>query len=211
MSGDGPRSVKIGQDERGGWSSDRPRKGGGPERPADIGVRCRVLGPTDRLRYTPGSLVVLVGGSHEVRDRFAERVLEDRGALLSLDRVRSVLTGRVAAEELDAKAGALLAAAVGKRLDGALSTVLAADDPSPEWREPFVRAAAKLRRPRHLILVEAPGDQVADDDRPALNDLRRTLESGGLGAEGFHTALRLGGPTIAELKRLVFREPPEDD
>ena len=40
MSGDGPRSVKIDQDERGGWSSDRPRRGGsGPERPADIGVR----------------------------------------------------------------------------------------------------------------------------------------------------------------------------
>ena len=208
---DGPRSVKIDQDERGGWSSDRPRPGGRPERPADIGVRCRVLAPTDRLRYTPGSLVVLVGGSHTVRDRFAERVLEDRGALLSHDRVRSVLTGRVPDAELDAKAAELLAAAAGKRLEAGQSTIVAAVDATPEWREPFARTAARFRRPRHLILVEAPGDEVADEDRSALNDLRKTLESGGLGAEGFHTALRLGGPTIAELKRLVFREPPADE
>jgi len=145
---DGPRSVKIDQDERGGWSSDRPRPGGGrPERPADIGVRCRVLAPTDRLRYTPGSLVVLVGGTHAVRDRFAERVLEDRGALLSHDRVRSVLTGRVPDSELDAKAAELLAAAAGKRLEAGQSTIVAAVDATPEWREPFARTALSLPSP----------------------------------------------------------------
>ena len=205
------RSVKIGADERGGWSSDRPRKGGGPERPADISVRCRVLEPTDRLRYTPGSLVVIVGGSHAVRDAFTDRVLEDRKALLSLDRVRSLLQGKVEPEEIDERATQLLAAAVGKRLQGAQAVVLAVETPDPAERDPFVRLAARLRRPRHLVLVEAPGDQVDDEIKPALNDLRRALETGGLGAEGFHTALRLGGPTIAELKRLVFREPPEDE
>jgi predicted kinase len=206
-----PRSVKIDQDERGGWSSDRPRRSGGAPREADVGVRGRVLQPTDRLRFTPGSLVVIVGGSKAARDRFAERVVEERSALVSLDRVRALLTGKVAAEELDERAGQLLEAAVTKRLEAAQSVVLGADDASATSREPFVKAAARLRRPRHLILVEAPGDQVADEDREALNDLRRRLDAGELGAEGFHTSLRLGGATIGELKRLVFREPPEED
>ena len=61
------------------------------------------------------------------------------------------------------------------------------------------------------MFIEASGDQVSDDDRPALNELRRALEGPGLGTEGFHTALRLGGPTLGDLKRLVFREPPPED
>lgn len=206
-----PRSVKIDADERGGWSSDRPRKGGAPERPADISVRCRVLQPTDRLRYTPTSLVVIVGGSHAARDAFTDRVLEDRSALLSLDRVRSLLRGKVAEEEVDERAGQLLAAAVSKRLQNGQPVVVGVDSADVAERDPIVRLAAKLKRPRHLILIEAPGDEVAEEDRPALNELRRTLEAGELGSEGFHTALRLGGPTIAELKRLVFRPPPEED
>src|SRR5688572_17658135 len=68
------RSVKIADDERGGWSSDRPRRGKGPERPADISTRCRVLRPTDRMRYSPGSLVVVVSGSDDEADRLAQRV-----------------------------------------------------------------------------------------------------------------------------------------
>ena len=206
-----PRSVKIDKDERGGWSSDRPRRGGSGPRELDVGVRGRVLKPTDRLRFTPGSLVVLVGGSAATRDRFAERVIEERSAYLSLDRVRALLAGKVAPEEVDARAGQLLEAAVNKRLEGAQSVVLGVDGASPETREPFVRAAAKLRRPRHLILVEAPGTEVSDADREHLNDLRRRLDANQLGAEGFHTSLRLGGAAIGELKRLVFREPPEED
>src|SRR5918998_5351839 len=90
------RSVKIDQDERGGWSSDRPRREGGPPRQADISVRSRVLRPADRMRYSPGSLVVVVSGSADDRDRFIGRVFEDRGAVLTLDRVRALLAGRVA-------------------------------------------------------------------------------------------------------------------
>ena len=51
MSGsEGPRSVKIGADERTGWSSERPRRAGGPDRPPDISVRCKVLRPAEALR-----------------------------------------------------------------------------------------------------------------------------------------------------------------
>src|SRR5438874_2217328 len=98
------RSVKIGADERGGWSSDRPRRDGAPARPADLTVHCRVLAPADRLRYSPGSLLVVSGASHTERDAFLARLIEDRSSLLSLDKVRALLAGRVAAEELEERA-----------------------------------------------------------------------------------------------------------
>ena len=207
-----PRSVKIGQDERTGWSSDRPRReGGGPRREADVSVRSRVLRPTDRLRYTPGSLVVIVSGSRAARDRFAERVVEEKGAVVGMDRVRALLAGRVGEDEVEERAAQLLDAAVGKRLQAGQSVVLVADGADAGERARIVRMAAALRRPRHLILIEAGREGVSEEDLAALNELRRALDAGQLGDEGFHTALRLGGDAVAEVKRLVFRPPPQDE
>lgn len=206
-----PRSVKISGDERGGWSSDRPRREGAPARPADVSVRCRVLRPADRLRYSPGSLLVIVCPSAAERDRFAERVLAEGPAALSLDKVRALLTGRVAEEELEQRAVELLDATVLKRLAAGETVVVAADGLDPAERERYVRTAASSRRPRHLILVETGRDQVAEEDRAPLNALRRALDAGELGEEGFQTALRLGGDTVAELKRIVFRPPPREE
>ena len=75
-------------------------------------------------------------------------------------------------------------------------------------RERYVRLAAGAKRPAHLILVEAAKDQVQEDDRVPLNDLRRALDSAAVGEEGFRTALRLGGQSLSEVKRLVFRALP---
>ncbi|MEA2248719.1 MAG: hypothetical protein QOH46_3248 [Solirubrobacteraceae bacterium] len=207
----GPRSVKISDDERGAWTSDRPRSGSRPPRPRDISVRSRILSPSDRLRYSPGSLVVIVSASATERDRFAQRVLEDKTTLFSLDKVRALLAGRVPEEEVEARAAQLLDAAVAKRLEGSESVVLAAEGVGPEGREVFVRMAAAAERPRHLILLEIPRDQVPEDDRATINELRRALDAGELGSEGFQTVLRLGGNTVSELKRIVFRSPPRDD
>ncbi|MEA2207711.1 MAG: hypothetical protein QOF54_188 [Solirubrobacteraceae bacterium] len=207
----GSRSVKIGTDERTGWSSDRPRRDGAPERPPNLSVHCTVLAPTDRLRYSPGSLVVVVSASASDRDAFAARLIEDRASLLSLGKVRTLLNGRVAAEEIDERAEELLQAAVSKRLQNKDTVVLVAEGLSGEEREPFVRIAASLRRPRHLILLETSRDQVSDDDLATLNALRRALDAGELGQEGFQTALRLGGGTAAEVKRILFRPPPRED
>jgi hypothetical protein len=52
---------------------------------------------------------------------------------------------------------------------------------------------------------------VLDSERPALDELRRSLDAGELGLEGFQTALRLGGNALTELKRIVFQPPPRDD
>jgi hypothetical protein len=205
------RSVKISDDERTGWSSDRPRRDGPPPRPPDLTVHCRVLAPADRLRYSPGSLVIVVSASPAERDRFLERLIEDRASLLSLGKVRALLAGRVPAEEVEPRAQELLAAAVAKRLENRETVVLALDGLEASERQPFVRLAAAQKRPRHLILIETTRDQVQEEDALALNELRRALDAGELGAEGFQTALRLGGGSAAEVKRILFRPPPRDD
>lgn len=205
------RSVKISDDERTGWSSDRPRRDGAQPRPADLTVHCRVLAPADRLRYSPGSLLIVVSASHAERDRFLDRLIEDRASLLSLHKVRALLAGRVAADELDARAEELLRAAVSKRLASRETVVLAAHGLSAEEREQFVRVAATLKRPRHLILLETAREHVREEDHGALNELRRALDAGELGGEGFQTALRLGGGSADEVKRILFRPPPREE
>lgn len=203
------RSVKIDQDERGGWSSDRPRRDGAPPRPADVAVRGRALRPSALLRYSPGSLLLIVSGSTQAREELAQRVVEDKSALLSLGKVRSLLADR--GIEDDDKTRRLLDATVAKRLTAGDSVALVAEDLDAAERERYVRMASANRRPCHLVLVEATRDQVADEDRDALNGLRRALDAGELGSEGFNTFLRLGGASLEGVKRLVFRAPQADD
>ena len=207
----GQRSVKIANDERLGWSSDRPRDDNRPPRPADISVRGRVLSPTDRLRYSPGSLLLVVSPSLVERDKFTDRLIEDRSMLFSVGKVRKLIEGRVPEEVLDEKAVELMAAAVQKRLGSGETVVVALETLTPEEREKFVRPAAALKRPRHLILLEVGKSSVTEEDRVPLNELRRALDAGELGAEGIQTSLRLGGATIGETKKILFRPPPRDD
>jgi hypothetical protein len=206
-----PRSVKFSDDERGGWSSDRPPREGAASRPVDISTRCRVLAPSDRLRYSPGSLLLIVAPSAAERDRFAARVLEDRNAYLSLGKVRALLNGRVPAEQVEARAHELLDTAIGRRLAAGETVVLGTDGLGPEARERYVRMAHASRRPRHVVLLEAGRDGADEDARAALDELRRALVAGELGAEGIQTALRLSGGTVAEVKKIVFRPPPRDE
>lgn len=208
-----PRSVKIGSDERTGWSSDRPRRDGSmaPPRPIDISTRCRLLRPSDRMRYSPGSLVVVVSASPDERDALLERVIEEKGAIFTLTKVRGLVAGRVPAGEEDERAAQLLQAAVAKRLESGESVVLGAEGLGSEERERWTRLAHASRRPRHVILLETAKDKVDESDAPVLNELRRALDAGELGEEGFQTATRLGGAAIGELKRIVFRSPPRDE
>lgn len=163
------------------------------------------------MRYSPGSLVVVVGAAASEPARFVDRVVEERSAALSLTRVRALLAGRVDADEIEPRAQELLAAAVLKRLQAGQSVALAVEGFDAAERERYVRLAHGLQRPRHLILLEAPRDQVLDEERPSMDELRRRLDAGELGLEGFQTALRLGGPALAELKRVVFQRPPRED
>src|SRR4051812_49681027 len=125
-----PRSIKISDNERGGWSSDRPRRPGEADRPprkVDVSVRGRVLAPTDRMRYNPGSLLLIACADPALRARFTQRVIEEQSAILSMDKLRGLLTGRVADGELDAKAQALLDATATKRFAAGQSVVIPLD------------------------------------------------------------------------------------
>ena len=73
--------------------------------------------------------------------------------------------------------------------------------PQAEAVRLFVERAREVR----------PGYSPAPEELPVLNELRRQLDAGELGAEGFQTAMRLGGNTVTELKRIVFRPAPKDD
>jgi hypothetical protein len=213
MSRSPSRSVRIPENERGAWSSDRPRRPGEPERPPrppDVGVRGRVLAPSDRLRYSPSSLLLVACPEPGARDAFLARVLEDARVLLSLAKVRALLAGRVEGD-LEAQARALLAATAAKRLAAGQAVVIPLETLGAEERELYVRLAAQHRRPRHLVLLETGKDAVPEEDRAALAELRTALDGGALGAEGFSTSLRLGGRMVAEVKRIVFAPPPAED
>jgi uncharacterized protein YgfB (UPF0149 family) len=125
--------------------------------------------------------------------------------------VHGLLEGRVAADVIEEKTQALLDGAAAKRLAEGHTVVIALEGLDPAEREHYVRMAHAHNRPRHLLLVEAGKDKVAEEDREALGELRTTLDAGGLGQEGFVTSLRLGGRTVEELKRIVFAPPPADD
>lgn len=210
----GPRSVKISPDERGGWSSERPRRPGEEERPPrkpDVSVRGRVLAPAFRMRYSPGSLLLIASADETAAEKFATRVLEEQSTLLAMSKIRGLLAGKVPEDQVEAKGSALRDAAATKRLTAGQSTVITARGLDQAERERIVHLAAAHRRPRHLILLEVPRDAVAEEDHAALAALRTALDQGQLGEEGFMTSLRLGGAAVGELKRIVFAPPPADD
>ena len=122
-----------------------------------------------------------------------------------------MIAGKVGEEQLDATAQQLLDSTITKRIEKGEAVVYPAATLSAEEREPLLRLAHKNRRPRHLILVESGKDKVSEEDAPVLNELRRQLDAGELGNEGFQTAMRLGGSAVTELKRIVFRPAPKDD
>jgi predicted kinase len=154
---------------------------------------------------------VVVGAKASHPDQFLERTLQERGAAFSLAKVRALLAGRVPEDQIEPRARELLDAAVLKRLKAGQTVVVATETLDPAERARYVQFAHGQRGPRHLLLIETPRDQVLDEERPQLDELRRTLDAGELGAEGFHTAVRLAGSALSELKRIVFRPPPRDE
>ena len=205
-----PRSVKIGADERTGWSSDRPRPGGGARaarRHLHALPRPEPVGPHALLA---GQRVIIICRSPATP---TVRRAAHRGAraLLSPSKVRGLLAGRVDAEEVDARAAELLLAAARKRHGGRRVG-------RGRHRDADARGARAVPARGHDGAPPAPRDParrrprpVGDEERAVLNDLRSALDAGELGAEGFQTALRLNASAASELKKLLFRPPPRED
>ena len=181
----GSRSVKIGADER----------TAGPGSPAP---RRRSRAPAEHLcalsRAGAGRPPALLAGQPRGRDlglRARPRRLRgaaDRGSrelAVAGQGARPAGGARARAEELEARAQELLAAAVSKRLENRDTVVLAAESLEAQERERFVRIAAALKRPRHLILLETARDQVSEEHLPdaqraAPRARRRRAGRGGL-------------------------------
>lgn len=163
------------------------------------------------MRYSPGSLLVIVGPAATEPLAFAERIAEPKSTVLALSRIEALLAGRVPDGDIPARAADLLTATARKRLESDQAVVLPLDGFDRDEREHYIRIAHGLRRPRHLILLDAAPADVTDEERPLLDDLRRELLAGELGQEGFQTAMRLGGAALQGLKRVVFRPLPRDE
>jgi hypothetical protein len=209
---DGPRSVKIDQNERGAWTSDRPGRddeGSGRRRPVDISVRCRVLSPADRMRYSPGSLVLVTGPDEAALEELAGRVFEEQSAVLTAGKLRALVQGKVPAAQVAEKADELRAAVAAKRIAKGDSVVITDTGLDAADRDRWARLAAGHRRPRHLVFVDTKSEDEALV--PTLNALRKAVDGGALGDEGFFTVLRLGGAAVRERRRIVFAPPPAQD
>ena len=215
MSSSQPRNVKIGDNERGGWSSDRPRRPGEPERPPrkqDVSVRGRVLGPTDRMRYSPGSLLLIACADRTLRDRFVARVIDEQSAVLSLDKVRALLAGKVAEDELDAKAQR----AARRRRVQALHGRPDRRDPARDARRPRSASATCASPPptgaRAISCSWRPARTTSPTPTASRSASCAPRSTGASSAqEGFMTSLRLGGRMVEELKKIIFAPPPADD
>jgi hypothetical protein len=160
------------------------------------------------MRYTPGSLLLVVSASAIERDRFTDRLIEDKNSVLSRDKVRTLLAGRVPEDQVEEKSAELLLAAIRRRLTAGDTTVVGLETLTPEEREPILRMATELKRPRHVIFLDT---KVADEARVEHDALRKGLDAGDLGAEGVQTAMRLGGSAITDLRIIVFRRAPKQD
>ena len=215
MASSEPRSVKISDNERGGWSSDRPRRPGEAERPprkVDVSVRGRVLSPPTGCATRPGSLVLIACADPQQRARFTARVIDEQSAVLSADKVRGLLRGQGPGRPARGQG----AGAAGRRRVQALRR--RADRRGPaRGRWPPRSASASCGSPRRTAgraiscSSRCPRTPSPTRTRSSLGELRTALNAGELGQEGFMTSLRLGGHVIEELKKIVFAPPPADD
>src|SRR5262249_42775579 len=146
-----------------------------------------------------------------LRARFVKRVIDEQSSILSSDKVRALLRGKVPEADLEAKTAQLLDAAITKRLAAGDSVTVPLDTMEAAQRERFVRLAAAHRAPRHLTRVGIAKAAAREAAGEPLGELRTALDAGELGQEGFMTSLRLGGRVIDELKKIVFSPPPSDD
>ena len=173
-------------------------------------MRCRVLAPSDNIRYSPGSLLLIVGPDDDARDAVTERLVSETAPVLTLSRLRGLLAGKLPDDQVEGKAAELREATARRKFAAGETVVISTAGLDPEEREHWVRMAAAHRRPRHLLLVEAGGADLDDGQRTELNALRKGIEGAALGEEGFSTVMRLSGKAVAERRRIAFARLKDD-
>jgi hypothetical protein len=203
-SGDGLRSVKIGADERTGWSSERPqRKTSGPGRPPKPPGKALNVAASDTLSFPAGSLVVFTGADPVVVHRLLGRMLP-KPALVSYDPLARAVAEKVPAEQVAEVTLRLIAKRVAERREENQATVVETGDLSAELRTALA-ALADRRAGAHLVVLDSGRKAVADDERfEALRTVVAGARSGEIGAEGFATSMVLGRVDLDKVTGIEF-------
>jgi hypothetical protein len=207
-SSDGLRSVKIGADERTGWSSERPqRKTSGPGRPPRPAGRALNVAASDTLTFPNGSLVIFTGADSVTVHRLVARMLP-RPALISYDVLaRAVAEKRVPAEQVGEVTQRLVAKRIAERQAEGQATVIETGDLSTELRTALA-ALADRRAGSHLVVLDSGRKAVDDDERfEALRAVVTGARSGEIGTEGFSTAMVLGRVDLDKVTGIEFVAP----
>jgi hypothetical protein len=201
-----PRRVKIGKEERTGWSSERPPRDGDEKRPA-LRVNARVLTPAVALTYSPRSLIVVCAADESARAHLLKRAFPAE-ALLSKPRVADMLVGRAPAEQIPLLAERLFADTVKKRLLAGRPVVVEAQTLDESERELLLALAESAKRSAHLIVLNIGRQALGDDEAfYKLQALVQAARSGEVGFEGFRTSLVLGRSDIEALRSVEFVLP----
>jgi hypothetical protein len=203
-SSDGVRSVKIGADERTGWSSDRPqRAGSGPGRPPRPAGRALAVAASDTLSFPSGSLVVFTGADAVTVHRLVARLLP-RPALISYDTLARAVAEKVPLEQVGEVTLRLVGKRVAERQAEGQATVIETGELSAELRSALA-ALADRRAGSHLVVLDAGRKAVGDDERfEQLRVVVAGARSGEIGAEGFSTAVVLGRIDLDKVTGIEF-------
>jgi hypothetical protein len=198
------RSVKIGADERTGWSSDRPQRPGAGRPPRPQG-RAMVLSAGDALSFPSGSLVVFTGADPVTLHRFVARLLP-RPTVILYDQLANAVAEKVGADEAPAATLKLIAKPIGERLAAGQAVVVETAELGTEIRRGLT-ALAGPRAGSHLVLLDSGRKAVADEARfEQLRAVATDARSGEIGVEGFSTVVVLGRVDLDKVTEVEFTQ-----
>lgn len=168
-------------------------------------------------------LVVLVGAAGSGKSTLAARLFAP-DEIVSSDALRAVVSGDEADQRVSAIAFRILHRTVARRLAAGQLSVVDATNSAASLRRPLARRAQATGFPMAAIVLDLPADAVHAQNarRPRRVDhdvierqlaaIRRTVDGGGLLAEGFDPVLVLRTPLEAgtlEIERHVLGEQPD--
>jgi protein phosphatase len=151
-------------------------------------------------------LVVLIGAAGSGKSTFAARHFP-ADAVLSSDAFRELIAGDAGNQRATGAAFAALHLALGRRLAAGLTSVVDATNVTPRARQALLRRSGAAGVPAVAIVLDLPealvlarnatrGRRAVPEPavRRQLADLRRSLPSASLEAEGFVLVVRLAEP-----------------
>jgi hypothetical protein len=200
------RSVKIGADERTGWSSERPqRTSSGPGRPPRPQGRALTVAASDTLSFPAGSLVIFTGADPTPVHRLVGRLLP-RPTVISYDVLARAVAEKVGADQVTEVTLRLVGKRVAERQAEGQATVIETADLSSELRTALAKLADR-RAGSHLVVLDSGREAIGDDARfEELRAVATGARSGEIGSEGFSTVTVLGRKDLDKVTAIEFAQ-----